>query len=93
MKQLLIAAMVLAAGIASGYQEREAYPGQREHKEPPKGWMCTSHPSVPKNSPHHCECKRMCAQGPDGRHVIEDSKCKVYCHPKSCTCPSGCEST
>jgi hypothetical protein len=96
----LMVIIVFVAAVASGGQEREAYPGQRNHAEPPKGWTCTQHPNVPKSSPHHCECQRTCVQNTDqngqpmeGMHVAEDSKCKVYCHPKSCACPTSCSST
>jgi hypothetical protein len=61
----LMVIVVFVAAVASGGQEREAYPGQRNHAEPPKGWTCTKHPNVPKSSPHHCECKRTCVQNTD----------------------------
>lgn len=99
MKRLFILAIVLVAAIAHGGQQREAYPGQSHHGEPPKDFFCTNRKDAPKA--HQCSCHRTCAKptDEDGNPVAgpaepqEDAKCSVYCWQKHCTCPTKCEST
>lgn len=92
MKRGLILVIVAIAAIVNGGQQREAYPGQSEHREPPKGWFCSSHPNAPLD--HQCACEKTCTKNDDGTVTIkEDSmpgRCKVYCHPSHCTCPIKC---
>jgi hypothetical protein len=70
----------------------EAYPGQRDHAEPPKGFFCSP---TAKDAAHKCACKRMTMATPDDTHceqtpVEEDAKCTVYCHADHCRCPVKC---
>ena len=96
MKRGLLLFILLIAAVAAGGQQREAYPGQGEHREPPKGWMCSNHPRAPRD--HKCDCQRTCAKPTDedgnvidGPMVVtEDTKCKVWCHADHCACPVKC---
>jgi hypothetical protein len=89
MKQISLL-MLLVATLASA--QREDYPGQRDHLEPPKGWYCTHDKRAPKT--HQCTCYRMCGKDKAGNPTLaEDVTCKTYCHPKSCSCPTSCETT
>lgn len=67
-------------------------PAFQEHPEPPKGWFCSNAPNAPKD--HKCACHRECVKpapgGEGGGTVIEDPKCKVYCHKEHCACPIKC---
>ncbi len=88
----------LAAAIAILFAQTpklppEAYPGQRDHREPPKGFYCST---TAKDAAHRCTCKRMthatvedkdCCQTP----IEPDSTCTVYCWESRCTCPVTCE--
>ncbi len=77
----------------------EAYPGQRDHKEPPKGWTCSP---LAKDKAHRCQCKRMalfteeqvkentCCEEVPRVQAAEDSKCAVWCHKDHCDCPITC---
>ena len=63
----------------------EDYPGQSNHAAPPAGWMCEPQNyelSVPPE--HACTCERMCDS--ETGKVIEDKRCKVWCHPDACKC-------
>lgn len=88
-------AVLAFALIASAFAEpqKEAYPGQREHKEPPKGWTCSNHPRAPKD--HKCGCNPECTKNEDGTMTIaEDPACTVYCwKEKHCACAHQCQST
>lgn len=62
----------------------EDYPGQRDHAMPPAGWMCMPQNyelNVPPD--HACNCERSCDE--TGK-VVEDRKCKVWCHADHCSC-------
>ena len=97
MKRWIVLAIVLAS--AAFAQQREDYPGQSGHAEPPKGWNCTSHPSAPAD--HKCDCKKTCTKPTDEEGnaiegplvVTEDPKCKAYCHADHCTCEVRCKQT
>jgi hypothetical protein len=91
MKRLFVIVAALAL-LGAQAPRREDYPGQSRHDEPPKGWVCTTHPSASKS--HKCDCHRTCSKDETGAvTVMEDAKCKVYCHKEHCTCPSGCTQT
>jgi len=70
-------------------------PVLQERPEPPKGWFCSNAPNAPKN--HKCDCHRECVKpSPDSdapATVVEDPKCKVYCHKEHCACPIKCGPT
>ena len=69
----------------------EAYPGQREHKEPPPGWFCSREP---KDKTHKCTCKRMGhtdEHGCCGEPTTEDQACLVWCHKDRCACEVTCD--
>lgn len=71
----------------------EAYPGQREHREPPKNWYCSP---VAKDAAHKCQCKPMSTPTADDPKccdtpVTEDKTCTVYCHANHCLCPTVCK--
>jgi hypothetical protein len=78
-----------------------AAPLPQERPAPPKGWFCSNAPNAPKD--HKCDCHRECVRRPpDGGSqgegggstvVIEDPKCKVYCHKEHCACPIKCGPT
>jgi hypothetical protein len=92
--------VLLLAVATAAYAQKEVYPGQSGHKEPPKDWACTNRKDAPKA--HQCGCHRTCAKptDEDGNPVAgapaqpqEDPKCSVWCWQKHCTCPTTCEST
>jgi hypothetical protein len=90
----LMLIVVFVAAVASGGQEREAYPGQREHKQPPKNFFCSNHPNTPKT--HKCGCQIACVKNEETGQVEEheDPKCTVYCWAKThCACEHQCAST
>lgn len=71
----------------------EAYPGQRNHKEPPAGWFCSPNS---KQKSHICHCKRMSSptkEDPicEDTPVIESPQCAVFCWKWFCRCDVTCE--
>lgn len=87
---MVLSVVLLVAAVA--YGQKEAYPGQSHHGEPPKDWACTTRKDAPKA--HQCSCHRECAENETGQIVEqEDPKCTVWCWQKHCTCPSKCSST
>src|SRR5262245_59761430 len=94
-------ALALAVTVTAFAQVRpEQFPGQSEHREPPKDWMCSNLPNAPKD--HKCDCKRSCAKPIDPESgeemagpmtVQEDRACAVWCWPDHCTCPVKCGDT
>lgn len=88
MKTVLILLAVLL--LAQAPQQPELYPGQSEHKEPPKDWVC-KRPEIdrigkqtPDEQAHWCSCERMC--DPETQVVHEDKACSSWCWPTHCTC-------
>lgn len=85
-----------SAVMDAAYQQApEAYPGQRQHKEPPKGWFCAP---TGKDAAKNCHCKRMghpTKEDPDCEfldEVVNDSTCTVYCWETGhCLCHITCE--
>lgn len=72
---------------------KEAYPGQSQHAEPPKGFYCSAQA---KDAAHKCTCKRVAIktkEDPDCCDAVpmEDKGCTVWCWPGHCTCPIKCE--
>ncbi len=70
----------------------EAYPGQRQHAVPPKGFFCSAEA---KDVAHKCSCKRMSEHTTDDpvcedTEVQEDPTCTVFCHPLACKCKITC---
>ncbi len=90
-KHFLPALMMLVALTQA--QPPEAYPGQRQHKEPPKGWMCTTND---KNPAKRCHCKKMAKATPEDpvceeQEIPEDSQCTVWCWMGGhCACDVQC---
>lgn len=67
----------------------EAYPGQREHAQPPEGFNCmrqTTKLDVPPEKA--CTCERMYSPT-DPTVVLEDEHCTVFCHAYACACGIG----
>lgn len=94
----------------SGMQTDPWRPHDPQHREPPAGWQCSNDKRAPKDHQCDCrhECKdneptvscdetgENCVTTPavPGKHVVENAKCSVYCHPKSCACDVvGCGAT
>lgn len=78
--------------------EPEAYPGQREHREPPEGFKC-EHQKPDFSVPvlRLCDCHRGCmAMNDDGtmRATTVDPQCTTFCHETNhCACPMpACDS-
>ncbi len=89
---MLRLAVVLFAVVMFQAEPPEAYPGQHQHAEPPKGWFCSP---TAKVKAHECHCKRMTHATTDDpvcedTHVAEDAQCSVYCHMDHCLCPVTC---
>lgn len=87
MKYLLLALVLLVAPQKAD----EAYPGQSEHKEPPKDWMC-KRPEIDRlgkagaeEQSHWCSCERI--YDADLQWMHNDEQCAVHCHEDHCTCP------
>ena len=81
MKHLLLALLMVLQTPAV----REDYPGQKDHGQPPDGWMCVHQNyelSVPLD--HACNCERACDE--ETGKVVEDKQCKVWCHADHCSC-------
>lgn len=99
---MLFGAVLLAQG------GKEAYPGQSEHKEPPKGWYCVPTDTAKRmeSDPHACDCLGMISdpmcttkgQDESGNEVEtprsnENAKCRVWCFRDRCTCTRLCHDT
>ena len=74
------------------FLQKEPYPGQGSHAEPPANWFCSSNA---KDKAHVCHCKRMIHANVDDpvcefQQPVEDKDCTVYCHPKHCHCEVSC---
>lgn len=83
---------LLMGGVAFAQGSDEAYPGQSEHREPPKGWYCTPDAVQPAQ---RCACKNMPRDKNDPTcstmEPEDDNACKVWCHKDHCACKIRCE--
>lgn len=106
MRALWLACLFGVVLVAQG--GREAYPGQAQHREPPKGWYCVPTDTAKRmeTDPHACDCLGMISdplcsttsKDESGNEVTtpattENSKCRVYCHKDHCTCMRLCHDT
>jgi len=85
--------LIVVLASAAFAQQREQYPGQGEHSEPPKNFYCSNHPLTPAK--HKCACEPSCVKNENGEMEMHpDPKCTVYCWEKDhCACGHQCEST
>lgn len=69
----------------------EPYPGQHNHDEPPKDWMCERPPmeklgkATKEEESHWCNCERYCDA--EVQWLYNDDTCTVRCHEDHCKCP------
>ncbi len=87
------ALLAFAVGAVAAQQDPgDAYPGQHDHAEPPKGWYCFPDAKEPS---HRCACKNMARDKDDPvclKDTEEDQACAVWCHKDHCGCQMACES-
>jgi hypothetical protein len=93
MKTLTLPVIVLSISLALLAQgSDEPYPGQSEHREPPKGWYCTPDAAQPA---HRCACKNMAKDKDDPickkPEPEDDPQCRSYCWKSHCLCQIKCE--
>lgn len=92
MKTLILACVL----VLSAFQTPpEAYPGQRQHADPPPSWFCSASPKKGDEA-HKCSCTRMAQATPVDPDcceavITEDPKCTVYCHMDHCMCKVTCK--
>lgn len=96
MKLKMAAVLIgLSLGIVAAQEKPEQYPGQKDHAEPPKDWVCSGAPNTPAD--HKCACSNMPKDSKDPICAVyenqDDPQCSVYCHKDHCACKSSCPDT
>ncbi len=92
-KHCLPALMMLVA-LTQGPPKVQPYEGAAEHKEPPKGWFCSTNA---KDIHKRCPCKKMVhstKEDPmcEDQPIVEDQQCYAFCWMNGhCFCDVECK--